>query len=119
MEQMNQEGDKYRVILHGIGGDSEEERNRFCHEMSENYEISTSLLKKIVTRCPIVIKKDLTLKKAEILALTFTSFGASVSVERKRESPLISLEFEGCELITQLVLHLDLQGNQFLGADVF
>jgi len=103
LNQIHQEGDKYRVILHGVGEDSEEERGRFCREISENYGIPASLLKKIVDRCPIVIKKDLTFKKAEVLALTFRSFGASVSVERKRESPPISLEFQG-EALSPLAL---------------
>ena len=103
MNQINQEGDTYRVILHGIGEDSEEERSRFCREISENYGIPASLLKKIVERCPIVIKKDLPFKKAEVLALTFNSFGASVSMERKREIPPISLEYQG-ETLSPLAL---------------
>ncbi|MDI7258659.1 MAG: hypothetical protein QME90_01930 [Thermodesulfobacteriota bacterium] len=95
MYRIDQEEDKYRVILHHIGEDTVEERTRFCQEISKNYGIPASLLKKIVNRCPIVIKKDLAFKKAEMLAITFKSFGASVSVERKRVLAPIVLEFQG------------------------
>lgn len=103
MDPSGREEDKHRVILHGIGENSEEERSLFCREISEHYGIPASLLKKVVDRCPIVIKKDLPLRKAEVLALTLNSFGASVSVERKREIFPLHLEFQG-EALSQLAV---------------
>jgi len=93
MAQFHMEDEKYRVILHRIGGNTEEEKTRFCGEVSENYGIPLPLMKKIVDRCPIVIKKDLPFKKAEMLAIAFKSSGASVSVERKRNLSPVFLEF--------------------------
>jgi hypothetical protein len=87
------EDGKYRVILHRIGRNTEEEKARFCGEVSENYGIPLPLMRKIADRCPIVIKKDLPFKKAEMLAIAFKSSGASVSVERKRNLSPVFLEF--------------------------
>ena len=93
MVQFHMEDEKYRVILHRIGGNTEEEKTRFCGEVSENYGIPLPLMRKIADRCPIVIKKDLPFKKAEMLAIAFKSSGASVSVERKRNLSPVFLEF--------------------------
>lgn len=85
--------ERYRVVLHGIGGNSEEEKSSFCKRVSENYGISPDLMKRITDRCPIVIKKGLPFKRAEMIAIAFKSSGASVSVERKRTLSPISLEY--------------------------
>lgn len=91
---MNQKEGSYRVILIGIGENTEEEKESFCNKFSENYSVSFSHLKKIIDRCPIVIKKNLSLKKAEMLAKTLKSFGATVSIEEKEGSSPIFLEFQ-------------------------
>ncbi len=83
----------YRVILHGVGKNTELEKTRFCEEVSRHYGIPLTLMKKISDRSPIVIKKNLSFKKAETLAIALQSCGASVSVERKRSSSPIFLEF--------------------------
>jgi len=93
MVQFHMEDEKYRVILHRIGGNTEEEKARFCGVVSENYGIPLPLMEKIADRCPIVIKKDLPFKKAEMLAIAFKSSGASVSVEKKRNLSPVFLEF--------------------------
>lgn len=95
MQKMNHEEGRYRVLLIGIGDNTEEKRESFCKNISEIYGISFPLLRKIVNRCPTVLKKNLSLKKAEALAKTLESFGAVVSVEEKRDSAAISLEFQG------------------------
>ena len=103
MVRLNQEEGRYRVLLIGIGDNTEEEKDSFCYHISKNYNIPFLLLKKIVDRCPIILKKNLSLKKAETLAKTLKSFGATVSVEERRNFPPISLEFQ--ELVPhQLVL---------------
>ncbi len=85
---------RFRVLLLGVGNNTEEEKGRFCTSLFENYGISLSLLKKMVDRFPVVLKKNLTLRKAEALARTLRSFGAKVAVEEKRESMEIFLEFQ-------------------------
>ena len=92
--KMNQKEGSYRVILIGIGENTEEEKESFCNKFSEDYSVSFSHLKKIIDRCPIVFKKNLSLKKAEMLAKTLKSFGATVSIEEKEGSSLIFLEFQ-------------------------
>jgi hypothetical protein len=94
MVRLNQEEGRYRVLLIGIGDNTEEKKDSFSHNLSKNYSIPFPLLKKIVDRCPIILKKNLSLKKAEILAKTLKSFGATVSVEERRNLPPISLEFQ-------------------------
>jgi DNA-binding MarR family transcriptional regulator len=91
--QRDMKDERYRVILHRIGENTEDEKNRFCEEVSKTYGISLHLMKKIADRCPIVIKKDLSFQKAKMLANVLQSSGASVSVERKQSHPPVSLEF--------------------------
>lgn len=86
------ENETYRVILKGIGGNTEEEKTRFCGVVSETYGIPLPLIKKMVDRCPIVVKKNLPFRKAEVLALALRSSGASASVEKKRSLFPVSLE---------------------------
>jgi len=95
MMDMNHEEELYRVILKGIGKNTEEEKELFCREVSENYGFSQSLLRKILDRSPIVLKKNLPKKKAELLAKTFKSFGAIASVEKKIGLQAIQLEIQG------------------------
>ncbi|MGZ3557611.1 MAG: hypothetical protein ACXU99_00100 [Thermodesulfobacteriota bacterium] len=94
MVRLDQEEGRYRVLLIGIGDNTEEEKKSFSHHVSKTYSIPFPLLKKIVDRCPIVLKKNLSLKKAQILAKTLKSFGAAVSVEERRNFPPVSLEFQ-------------------------
>lgn len=97
---------RYRVLLINIGNNTEEEKDLFCHNVSKNYNIPFQLLKKIVDRSPVVLKKNLTFKKAEILSKTLKSFGATVFVEEKSDSPPIYLEFQ--ELVPH---HLELESS--------
>jgi hypothetical protein len=94
MHNMDHEEGRYRVLLIGIGDDTEKKRESFCKNISESYGISFPLLKKIVDHCPTVLKKNLSLRKAEALAKRLQSFGAVVSVEEKRDSSAVSLEFQ-------------------------
>lgn len=93
MERIDDGEGKYRVLLLGIGDNTEEKRDSFCKRIFEIYGIPFPLLKKITQRCPTVIKKDLTLDKAFTLAKTLKSYGATVCVERWRNSSAVSLEF--------------------------
>lgn len=83
----------YRVVLKALKGNTEEEKTQFCHQVSERYGIPQDLLKRIVDRCPIVIRKDLSFKKAEMISRAFQSYGASVTVEKRRDLFPIFLEF--------------------------
>jgi hypothetical protein len=72
-------------------------------------------LKKIVEHCPIILKKNLTRKKAQSLARLLRSFGAQVSVEVKKVLPPISLEFQNLGP-PRLVLESSLIGKTHSGA---
>jgi hypothetical protein len=91
---MDHEEGRYRVLLIGIGDDTEKKRESFCRNISESYGISFPLLRKIVDHCPTILKKNLSFRKAEALAKRLQSFGAVVSVEEKRDSSAVSLEFQ-------------------------
>jgi hypothetical protein len=90
----DQEEGRYRVLLISVGNNTEEEKDSFCHSISKNYNVPVLQLRKIVGRCPVILKKNLSLREAELLAKTFRSFGASVSIEEKRYLPVIFLEFQ-------------------------
>jgi len=94
MARLDQQEGRYRVLLIGVGDNTEAEKDSFCHSISKNYNIPFPQLKKIVDRCPLILKKNLSLRKAEFLAKTFKSFGALVSVEESRQIPPISVEFQ-------------------------
>ncbi len=85
---------RYRVLLIAIGSNTEAEKDSFCHSISRNYNVPFPQLRKIVNRCPVILKKNLSFKKAELLVKTFKSFGAVVSVEERREILPVSLEFQ-------------------------
>lgn len=93
----NSREESHRVVLHRIGEHSEEEKVQFCRQVSDHYGLPLPLMEKIVDRCPIVVKKDLSYKKARLLAMAFKSYGASVSVEKKRDLAPIFLEFTAME----------------------
>jgi hypothetical protein len=88
-----QEG-RFRVLLIGVGNNSEEEKDSFCQNISKGYRIPFADVRKIVDRCPVILKKNLSIRKAELIAKAFTSFGGSVSIEEKRQIPRVSLEFQ-------------------------
>jgi hypothetical protein len=94
MERIDDGERRYRVLLLGIGDNTEEKRDSFCKKISEIYGIPFPLLKKITERCPTVLKKNLTFDKAVTLAKTLKSFGALNSVEERRNSSAVSLEFQ-------------------------
>jgi len=94
MVRLNQEEGRYRVLLIGVGGNTEEEKSSFCRNLSKNYGIPYPLVRKIVDGSPIILKKNIPIRKAETLAKTLRSFGATVSVEERRNLPPISLEFQ-------------------------
>ncbi|MCJ7784634.1 MAG: hypothetical protein MUP41_11940 [Desulfobacterales bacterium] len=94
MARLDQQEGRYRVLLIGVGDNTEAKKDSFCHSISKNYNIPFPQLKKIVDRCPVILKKNLSLRKAEFLAKTFKSFGALVSVEESRQIPPISVEFQ-------------------------
>ncbi len=94
MARVNQEEGRYRVLLVGIGENTPEEKESFSQLVSKTYTISFPLLRRIVDRSPIVLKKNLSRKKAEMLAKTLKTFGATISVEERRNDPPVSLEFE-------------------------
>jgi hypothetical protein len=94
MARLNQQEGRYRVLLIGIGDNTEEEKGSFCRNLSKNYSIPFPTLKKVVDSSPIILKKNISHRKAEMLAKTLRSFGARVSVEERRNLLPLSLEFQ-------------------------
>ena len=94
MVRLNQGEGRYRVLLIGIGDNTEEEKGSFCLNLSKSYRIPVPLLRKIVDGSPIILRKNISFKKADALARTLRSFGARVSVEERTNLPPLSLEFQ-------------------------
>ncbi len=82
------------MLLKGVDGNSSEKREAFCRNISEKYHVSFALMENILDRCPIVLKKNLTFRKAEGLARTLKQYGGQISVEERRDTPPILLEFQ-------------------------
>ena len=94
MEKTFEAEGRYRVLLKGIEDDSPEKRESFCRQISEKYHVSFSLLENILDRCPIILKKNLTFRKAQGLARTLKQYGGQISLEEKRGTLPILLEFQ-------------------------
>jgi len=94
MLRLDSEEGRYRVLLIGIGANTEEDKGSFCRNLSKHYNIPLALIKKIVDSSPIIVKKNIPFRKAGTLAKTLRSFGARVSVEERRSLPPLSLEFQ-------------------------
>ncbi len=97
MGKTDLEDTRYRVFLIGIEEPAEEKKESFCHNISKKYGIPFPLLEKIVSRSPIVFKKNLTLERAISLAKILKSHGGRVSVEEKSSSTPLFLEFQKIE----------------------
>ena len=92
---MNQDKGRYRVVLIGIGDNTEERKEAFCKKISERYGISYNHLNKIIDQAPIILRKNLSLKKAITLFKILKSFGANILVEERVGTTLpVFLEFE-------------------------
>ena len=94
MVELDQHEGRFRVLLIGVGNNSEEEKDSFCQNISKGYRIPFADARKIVDRCPVILKKNLSLRKAELIAKAFTSCGGLVSIEEKGQIPRVSLEFQ-------------------------
>jgi len=94
MQGLTQEEERFRVLLMGMEEDTVEHREIFCRDFSKKYNLSFALLRNVIDRCPVVLRKNISLKKAEALAKVLKQFGALVSVEGNKQGPLIRLEFQ-------------------------
>jgi len=57
MVGLNQAEGRYRVLLIGIGDNTEEENGSFCRNLSESYSVPFSFLRKIVDTSPVILNK--------------------------------------------------------------
>ena len=94
MQGLTQEEERFRVLLKGIDEDTMEHREIFCRDFSKKYNLSFALLRNVIDRCPVVLRKNISLKKAEALAKALKQFGALVSIEGNKKWPSIRLEFQ-------------------------
>ena len=94
MATMSKDEGRYRVLLLGVGNNTDEGKEIFCKRVSESFGITGSRMRTIVDRCPLVLKRSLTLQKAESLAKSLKSLGAVVTVEEKRDVLEAFLEFQ-------------------------
>jgi hypothetical protein len=108
MHLINPYSEEYRVFLLGVGRDSDEEKEFFCCRLSEKFNISQALLRKIVDHCPMILKRNLPWKAAESLVKTLRSYGARVLIETRKNLPPLLLEFQNLE-----PLQLALESSSF------
>lgn len=92
---IDQGKEQYRVILKSIGNNTNEEIEEFCKKITERFNFLPSVIRKMAHRSPIVVKKNLSLKKAEALAIAFKSYGANVAIEKRIPLPVIQIERQG------------------------
>ncbi|MGQ9777034.1 MAG: hypothetical protein ACUVQ9_07450 [Thermodesulfobacteriota bacterium] len=92
---IDQGKEQYRVVLKSIGNNTNDEIEEFCKKITERFNFPPSVIRKMAHRNPIVVKKNLSLKKAEALAIAFKSYGATVAIEKRIPLPVIQIEQQG------------------------
>ena len=90
------EGDQstYKVIFLGIANNSAQARKDFLRDISRRFHISPEKADYLISKTPILLKRGLSLAKADALVKEFESLGGRAQFITEEESPLLELEFE-------------------------
>ena len=94
MERIEEGERGYRVLLLGMGEDTEEKRDDLCKKISKLCDFPLPLLKTTPESYPAVLGENLPFDNAVALARALKSFGAFASVEKSRNCSRVSLEFQ-------------------------
>jgi hypothetical protein len=90
------EGDKntYKVLFFGLANDSAQGKKDFLRHISRRFHISPEKAEYLISETPILLKRGLSLAKADALVKEFESLGGRAQFITEEETPLLELEFE-------------------------
>jgi hypothetical protein len=89
----DREGNTYRVLFLDLADKTTEGRRKFTEGISGCYHIPPGKVEFLVANPPVVIKRGLSLAKAQALAEGLTSIGGRVQLIAEAEPPLLELEY--------------------------
>ena len=84
----------YKVLFLGIANDTAEGRKDFTRVMSKRFQIPPEKFESLISKPPVLLKRGLSLAKAEALVKEFRSMGGRTQLIAEEETPLLQLEFE-------------------------
>ena len=89
------EGDQntYKVLFFGIANNSAEGRRDFLRDISERLHISPEKADYLISKTPILLKRGLSLAKADVLVKEFKSLGGKAQCITEEGTSLLELEF--------------------------
>jgi hypothetical protein len=90
------EGDKntYKVLFFGVANNSAQGKKDFLRDISRRFHISPEKAEYLISKTPILLKRGLSLAKADALVKEFESLGGRAQFITEEETPLLELEFE-------------------------
>jgi len=86
--------DTYKVLFFGIANNSAEGRREFLRDISKRFHITPEKADYLISKTPILLKRGLSLAKADALVREFESLGGRAQCITEKETPLLDLEFE-------------------------
>ena len=84
----------YKVLFLGIANNSAEATRNFLRGISERYHIPPDKVEYLISNPPILLKRGLSLVRAEALVKEFRSLGGMAQLIMEEEAPLLELEYE-------------------------
>ena len=89
------EGDQntYKVLFFGIANNSAEGRRDFLRDISKRFHISPEKADYLISKTPILLKRGLSLAKADALVKEFESLGGKAQCITEEGTSLLELEF--------------------------
>ena len=93
----------YKVLFLGITNDTAEGRREFTRVISKRFHIPPERFEYLISKPPVLLKRGLSLAKAEALVKEFRSMGGKVQLMAEEAIPLLQLEYKaGKEPLLQL-----------------
>jgi len=87
------EGNTYRVLFLGIADKTTEGRRNFAEGISGRLHIPPEKVEYLVGNPPVLLKRGLSLARAQALVKELTSMGGTVQLIADVETPLLELEY--------------------------
>jgi hypothetical protein len=84
----------YKVLFFGVANNSAQGRRDFLRDISKRFHISPEKANYLISKTPVLLKRGLSLAKADALVKEFESLGGRAQLITEEETPLLELEFE-------------------------
>lgn len=87
----------YKVFFFGVANNSAQGTKDFLRDISRRFHISSEKAEYLISETPILLKRGLSLAKADALVKEFESLGGRAQFITEEETSLLELEFEADE----------------------